>query len=521
MSEKARAPESNATASRPVLNAVQAMLNGTQESPGRLGPLSICAILIGFFLCMAALSGMFLHVFYQPSTQPEYGPDGKPQPYFSFNHRGFGHPAPLDGQRDPADFDSGSDSLIVPGESTPAFWETPSAAWLSVWRDIHARQPYGAYIRSIHRHSTGALFIILPLYLTALLFEMAAGRRGIRGPYYVALALGVLLVCMGFSGSVLPWSASGNAGASVAASYIGGIPFVGEALGQMFSGGAYVGDATLKRMFSAHTVWLPVVILLFLAAVVLFKRREITPGVSEGSKFLRSAHLAWMFLVFSVVMAVYSKFIANSSISASGLGVMSVCLPIGLTLVLQRSESTAAVAAALPSRRFKSALLSVGTLLGFAAFAVLAVAATPSAEPSGEIAPAGETWEFYMDSGMRPAWYLVPLRTAGVIGSHPVGASILALFAAAMLLYPLLHSRRIVGLTTKIVLMVFLALALAYVGLGLVGGPIVFWLEERTVATMPDAEAWILPGFLAFLALVVALTCHGLNSLRLTEDAEV
>ncbi len=523
MSETPQNQASSTAGTRPAQGLVRDMLIGTQESPGRLGPLNICAILIGFFLCTAALSGMFLHVFYTPSAQPEYGPDGKPRPYFSYNHVYFGHPAPIEGLKNEAYLIFEHDSTFNFGSRNPTLWEAPSAAWLSVWRDIHAKQPYGAYIRNVHRHSTGALFIILPLYLTALLFEIAAGRRGIRGRYYVALALCVLLVCMGFSGSVLPWSASGNAGASVAASYIGGIPFVGEALGQMFSGGAYVSGATLKRMFSAHTLWLPVLILLLLAAVALFMRRETRPAETEGSRFLRSGRLTWLLLAFGVLMIPYAYWMHTRTIGAFALGAATVCLPIGLTLMLQRRENTVAIDNAV---RVDTALRSIGTLIGFAAFVLLFAAATGSVETRAEIVPAGTPFPYVIVAAQSPAWYLEPLRLAGASAATPTGAISLILGGAALLLYPWLRGRRALEIPVRFLLIAMLALALLFLAIPLAFSPIAFGPNPyativHVVRTIPDAEAWMLPGFLSFLALVVALVCHGLNVLRPAEDSKI
>lgn len=525
MSEIPQQPESSTAAPRPVLGFAREMLIATQESPGRLGPLNICAILIGFFLCTAALSGMFLHVFYTPSAQPEYGPDGKPRPYFSYNHVYFGHPAPIEGLRNEAYLLFEHDSTFNFGGRNPTLWEAPSAAYLSVWRDIHAKQPYGAYIRNIHRQSTGALFIVLPLYLTALLFEMAAGRRGIRRRYYMALALSVLIVCMGFSGSVLPWSASGNAGASVAAAYIGGIPFVGEALAQMFSGGAYVGGATLKRMFSAHTLWLPALVLLSLAAVVLFKRRETGPAESEGSKFLRSGRLAGLLLTFGVLMVVYANWMHGKSIGAFALGAAIVCLPLGLTLLLQRDPGAVSPSRSAASNSLKRALAAVGTLLGFAAFVLLFAAATGSVETETEVVPANTPFPYAHGGIQGPAWYLEPLRVAGAGAATPTGAFLLIVGGVVLLAYPWLRGRRALEIPARYLLVAMLVLALLYLAIPLVFSPFVFGpgpypVKVYVVPTMPDAEAWILPAFLSFLALVVALSCHGLNRLRPAEDSK-
>jgi quinol-cytochrome oxidoreductase complex cytochrome b subunit len=221
-----------------------------------------------FLLLVMLVSGMLLTLYYEPSAAPAVGPDGRPlvavivtqdrswndHPY----HRGDVLPLP---------YDPGSDSAVVPmalqgavltmRDSASGAAIRPSAAWTSLEQWIMREVEFGWLIRSIHSYSANLLMAALFIHMFSAML-MRAYRRPRELMWVSGSVLLLLLLGFGFTGYLLPWNRLAYAATRVGVGYPEhGIPLIGPGIAELIRAGRDVGGGTLTRMFSLHTVFLP------------------------------------------------------------------------------------------------------------------------------------------------------------------------------------------------------------------------------------------------------------------------
>lgn len=138
---------------------------------------------------------------------------------------------------------------------------TPATAYESI-RVIISEVKYGWLMRSIHKW--GSYFMIAAVWLhffSTFLFKAYQQPREII--WWSGLILFSLIMMLGFSGYLLPWSEHAFFATRVGTGITGQIPFIGNGLKIFLRGGVEIGDATLTRFFALHTLVLPFALLLF------------------------------------------------------------------------------------------------------------------------------------------------------------------------------------------------------------------------------------------------------------------
>ncbi len=118
---------------------------------------------------------------------------------------------------------------------------------------------HGDMLRYIHQN--GSMLFFLAVYIHIF-----------RGMYYgsyktpreitwiIGMLIYVLMMATAFMGYVLPWGQMSFWGATVITGLFGAVPGIGDALQTWLLGGPAVGNATLNRFFSLHSL-LPFIIL--------------------------------------------------------------------------------------------------------------------------------------------------------------------------------------------------------------------------------------------------------------------
>jgi ubiquinol-cytochrome c reductase cytochrome b subunit len=164
----------------------------------------------------------------------------------------------------------------------------PSAdsAWASV-DYIQREVPLGAYIRAIHHWGSSAMVILLLAHLIQV-FVWGAYKK----PRELTWMTGVLLLSctlgLAFTGYLLPWDQKAYWATKVGLGMASTTPVVGDDLRTALQGGPQLGNLTLTRFYTAHTLALPgAIIALVVVHVYLFRIHGVTPPWWESKSRLQ------------------------------------------------------------------------------------------------------------------------------------------------------------------------------------------------------------------------------------------
>lgn len=166
-----------------------------------------------------------------------------------------------------------------------AFIYSPStaSAWASV-AHLETRVPLGSFIRSAHALGTSALFITLGLHLIHI-FATAAYRRPREAGWLIGLATLLVLPLFAITGNLLPMDEDGYWGAMVELEVIRSAP-LGGLVSKLLIGGDQIGNATLTRFYTLHTLILPTVVLgLAGLHILVARKRKAADGELSTPRF--------------------------------------------------------------------------------------------------------------------------------------------------------------------------------------------------------------------------------------------
>lgn len=147
---------------------------------------------------------------------------------------------------------------------------TPAHANESV-KYIMEKVHYGWLIRSIHFWGANFLIAVVVVHMFSTYF-----MKAYRKPREIMWVLGViilgLILTSAFTGYLLPWTTLSYFATKIGTSMPLYIPVIGGWISRVMEGGADVGAATLTRMFTLHTVVLPILWLTFITLHVLLSQ---------------------------------------------------------------------------------------------------------------------------------------------------------------------------------------------------------------------------------------------------------
>jgi ubiquinol-cytochrome c reductase cytochrome b subunit len=135
----------------------------------------------------------------------------------------------------------------------------------------------GSLLRSIHAYGSSAMVILLLLHVTqTFLYGSYKGRRELL--WVSGCVLFALVLCMAFTGYLLPWDQKAYFATAVGTNIAGEVPFVGAWIKTLMRGGADMGTLTLSRFFVAHILVVPAGIFAFVALHVYLFRKAGAAG---------------------------------------------------------------------------------------------------------------------------------------------------------------------------------------------------------------------------------------------------
>lgn len=139
----------------------------------------------------------------------------------------------------------------------------------------------GSFLRSIHAYGSSAMVILLLLHVTqTFLYGAYKGRRELL--WLSGCVLFLLVLCMAFTGYLLPWDQKAYFATAVGTNIAGEIPLIGGWLKSLMRGGTDMGTLTLSRFFVAHILVVPAAIFGFIALhVYLFRAAGAAGPINE------------------------------------------------------------------------------------------------------------------------------------------------------------------------------------------------------------------------------------------------
>src|SRR5579884_961439 len=141
----------------------------------------------------------------------------------------------------------------------------------------------GSFLRGVHAYGSSAMVILLLLHATqTYLYGAYKGRRELL--WLSGCFLFVLVLCMAFTGYLLPWDQKAYFATAVGTNIAGEVPFIGDWIKSLMRGGTEMGTLTLSRFFVAHVFLIPACIFAFVGMhIYLFRKAGSAGPISEDS----------------------------------------------------------------------------------------------------------------------------------------------------------------------------------------------------------------------------------------------
>ena len=145
--------------------------------------------------------------------------------------------------------------------------------------------PFGWLIRRVHAIGANLFVLVLFLHMISIMI-MGTYKKPREIHWFVGcFILGITLVtCL--SGYLLPWSQLSYWATTVATSFPGSIPFIGDWLVNAMRGSDIVSQTTLGRFFAMHVSLIPFAVLILIGIHLFVMRRTgiSTPPWTDGTK---------------------------------------------------------------------------------------------------------------------------------------------------------------------------------------------------------------------------------------------
>lgn len=136
---------------------------------------------------------------------------------------------------------------------------TPDRALQSIQQITH-EQLLGSFVRALHYWSAGLMVFMLVWHV--LRQVLVGGYKSPReGTWLIGVALFFLVWIMSLTGYVLRWDQVGVTGLKVALTMFSRVPLIGDELVRFVQGGEQISAATLSRVFAAHAIIIPLIII--------------------------------------------------------------------------------------------------------------------------------------------------------------------------------------------------------------------------------------------------------------------
>jgi ubiquinol-cytochrome c reductase cytochrome b subunit len=158
---------------------------------------------------------------------------------------------------------------------------TPDHAYDSI-QFIMSSVMFGAFVRGLHHWGASAMVVAIGLHMLQV-YLAGAYKPPREVMWMVGVVLFILTLGFAFSGYLLPWDQKAYWATQIGINMVGTVPWIGGVLVRIIRGGDNLGALTLSRFFALHVLFLPLLMLGWIA-LHLFILRRIGPAGSFEEK---------------------------------------------------------------------------------------------------------------------------------------------------------------------------------------------------------------------------------------------
>ncbi|RAV34575.1 cytochrome bc1 complex cytochrome b subunit [Corynebacterium heidelbergense] len=176
-------------------------------------------------------------------------------------------------------FDPSMSKVIYDGAYAPLNGVEMSAAYKAAL-DLSFEVRGGLFIRQVH-HWAALMFAVSIMVHMMRIFFTGAFRKPREANWVIGCVLLLLSVAEGFMGYSLPDDLLSGVGLRIMSAIIVGMPVIGTWLHWMLFGGDFPGDIIIPRLYIAHVLIIPGILLALIAAhlaLVWFQKHTQFPG---------------------------------------------------------------------------------------------------------------------------------------------------------------------------------------------------------------------------------------------------
>ena len=198
-------------------------------------------------------------------------------------------------------FDPSMSKVIYDGAYAPLNGVEMSAAYHTAL-DISFEVRGGLFIRQVH-HWAALLFAVSIMVHMMRIFFTGAFRKPREANWIIGCVLLLLSVAEGFMGYSLPDDLLSGVGLRIMSAIIIGLPIIGTWLHWMMFNGDFPGDMIIPRLYIAHVLILPALLLGLIAAhlaLVWYQKHTQFPGAGRTENNVVGVRILPIFAVKSV-----------------------------------------------------------------------------------------------------------------------------------------------------------------------------------------------------------------------------
>jgi len=133
--------------------------------------------------------------------------------------------------------------------------------------------PFGEFVRGIHRWSASFLVVVIGLHMLRV-FLYGAYKYPRETTWITGVVLLLLVLGFAFTGYLLPYDEKAYWATVVGTNIAGAAPLIGGWALRLLRGGTAIGGLTLQRFYAFHVWLLPAALLLFVAAHLFMVIRQ-------------------------------------------------------------------------------------------------------------------------------------------------------------------------------------------------------------------------------------------------------
>lgn len=168
-------------------------------------------------------------------------------------------------------------SLVASGVYLMFFYvPSPTTAYGDM-QAIQTQVPFGQFIRNVHRWSAHLMVLVVAAHM-ARVFYRGAYKPPREFNWVIGVVLLALTLLLSFTGYLLPWDQLALWAVTVGTNMAGFVPVIGDQVKFGLLAGVEVTAGTLLRWYVLHVLFLPFIIVIFMA--VHFWRVRKDGGIS-------------------------------------------------------------------------------------------------------------------------------------------------------------------------------------------------------------------------------------------------